>query len=282
VERTGEAARLVNYVDATAANTTYASGAPLQTSTPSSSAGPADSLWHLRTGVGNGGSVLASNESGAENAPQLKTTVSGLAAGTYDLFAYFWSDNDEDWRLLAGLDSANLIDFRRFGSQYDEAGQFASIETTSANSNDLLLYRAYLGRAQVADGGSITAYIDDWQSTGTAIRTWYDGLGYAPVDAVSPLPGDFDSNRVVDAYDLARWRDEFGSTGVADADGDGDSDGNDFLVWQRQLGATAARPAEEAIPEPGAGLLLLIGGTIVARRARQAQRQPRKQLSQSC
>jgi hypothetical protein len=192
VERNGEVQGLVNYLDANASNTMYASGAALQTSTPSSSTGPLDDLWHQQTGYGNGGSVLTSSETGFEDAPMLKTTIDGSALedGLYDIFAYFWSDRNEDWRLLAGLESDNLIDFRRYGSQLAEADQFLTIETMSANNNDLLLYRAYLGRTEVVGGADINVFIDDWQSpVGSAIRTWYDGVGYAWVVVPEPSTG---------------------------------------------------------------------------------------------
>jgi hypothetical protein len=245
VDRTGETHGLVNYVDANASNTMYASGAALQTSPPSGSAGPTDNLWHDRTGFGNGGSVLTSDESGNEDAPQLKTTISGLADGTYDVFAYFWSDNDEDWRLLAGLETSNLVDFRRFGSQHAEAEQFDTIEAVTANAGDLLLYRAYLGRTQVSGDAHVSVFIDDWQPTsGGAIRTWFDGVGYALV--TPKTAGDFDE--------------------------DGDVDGDDFLAWQRDpavgdladwranygfvppLSADASQP----VPEPAPLLMLAI------------------------
>jgi hypothetical protein len=260
VERSGETQGLVNYVDANTTNTMYASGSALQTSTPSGSAGPTDNLWHQRTGFGNGGSVLTSSESAVENAPQLKTTLSGLADGAYDVFAYFWSDNDEDWRLMAGLEASNLVDFRRYSSQHAEADQFVSIDSVAANSNDLQLYRAYLGRTNVVGGSTITAYIDDWQASGAAIRTWYDGLGYSLVSDQLPVPGDFDGNRLVDAADLTEWIDDIGANGDSDADGDGDTDGADFLVWQSQFGLDAsANAAQTAVPEPGAWALLLTG-----------------------
>ena len=55
----------------------------------------------------------------------LKTTIDGRRrTALYDIFAYFWSDDDEDWRIMAGLESNNLIDFRRYGSQHAEADQF--------------------------------------------------------------------------------------------------------------------------------------------------------------
>jgi hypothetical protein len=246
----------VTYVDATTANTTLAGGAPLTTTGPSSASGATDNQWHRRTGVGNGGSVLTSNEAASENAPTIRTTATGLPAGVYDVFAYFWSDNDEDWRLLAGLEQNNLTDFRRFGSQFAEASQFASIEIVSANLNDLLLYRAYLGRANVAAGGSLNVFVDDWQTlNGSASRTWYDGIGYARVT----VPGDFDFNGRVDGFDLAQWQGDYGPNADSDADGDGDVDGNDFLVWQQRVGYGAeASPAQGAVPEPASAALLLL------------------------
>jgi autotransporter-associated beta strand protein len=84
-------------------------------------------------------------------------------------------------------------------------------------------------------------------------------------------PGDFDKNGVVNAADLAQWRGDFGLNGDSDADNDGDSDGNDFLIWQRNLGANAAVAATGAVPEPAAAAISLIGVvalTAAARRRR--------------
>ena len=245
VDRSDEVLGPVNYIDATTSNTTRSNGAAIGATGPNGNAGVNDGLWHERTGVGNGGSVLASRESGTENAPLLKTTIDEVADGLYDVFAYFWSDEDEDWRIMAGLESNNLIDFRRYSSQHAEADQFASIETVSANNNDLLLYRAYLGRTEVVGGTPIEVFIDDWQtSVGGAIRTWYDGVGYALVSPTS-LAGDFDL--------------------------DGDVDGRDFLVWQRNpavgdladwqnnYGANSQTTASATVPEPTNFLLLALG-----------------------
>jgi hypothetical protein len=47
---------------------------------------------------------------------------------------------------------------------------------------------------------------------------------------------------------------------TAFADGDNDSDGNDFLIWQRRLGAASASAATEAVPEPTSAFLLVLAG----------------------
>jgi len=79
-----------------------------------------------------------------------------------------------------------------------------------------------------------------------------------------PPDADFNNDTFVDAADLLIWKGAFGAGAEGDADGDLDSDGNDFLIWQRQLHVAAGGVA--AVPEPptvvlaGAVLLALILG----------------------
>src|SRR5262249_2624473 len=127
---------MVHYVDATTANTTLISGAAIGATGPSSAegspseagAGAGDNLWHWRTGVGNGnggaGDVLAAGATDPENAPALKTTLTALAAGKYDIFGYFWANQANDWCIQMGLDPSAMQLFRDNGAQQAEAGQF--------------------------------------------------------------------------------------------------------------------------------------------------------------
>jgi hypothetical protein len=267
---------LVNYVDAGPSNTMYANGAALQTSTPSGSNGPTDNLWHERTGVGNGNSVITSSESGFENAPLLKTTIDGLGDGTYDVFAYFWSGADEDWRLQAGLESDNLIDFRKFGSQRAEESQFTTIDATTANGHDLLLYRAYLGRSEVLDGADVDVFIDDWQSfNGGAIRSWYDGVGYSLVSAAEPiLAGDYNDDGIVDAADYTTWRDSLGTSTQLPNDPTSDMVTlEDYQTWVDNFGNTASEGsvANSAVPEPTSWAMLVVALLAIVVRRRSIQ-----------
>ncbi|TWU00271.1 hypothetical protein Pla108_12190 [Botrimarina colliarenosi] len=263
--------RPVTYVDATPINTTRTDGSPIASTAASNAAGAADNLWHERTGFGNGGSVLASNESGAEDAAALKTTVTGLDAGVYEVFAYFWSDNDEDWRLLTGLESDNLMDFRKYGSQHADEDQFDNAVTVAANNNDLLLYRVYLGRESVAAGGSIEVFVDDWTTlNGSLSRTWFDWVGYSL--AAPLLAGDYNGDGTVDAADYTVWRDLLGTTGLAayasaDGDGDGEITLLDYDIWRSNYGATIDTVSSLTAPEPGS-ITVLLPALAVARRLR--------------
>jgi hypothetical protein len=94
-------------------------------------------------------------------------------------------------------------------------------------------------------------------STGGAV-----GIAALGLREKLPVPGDFNSDTLVDSGDLAKWRGSFRQTGDSDADADGDSDGADFLIWQRQLGSSSALVL--AVPEASGALLaaLALLGTV--------------------
>jgi hypothetical protein len=77
-----------------------------------------------------------------------------------------------------------------------------------------------------------TAYFDDLQAT----------------LVVPTVPGDFNGDTKVNAADLTIWRSAFATTNAGDTDNDGDSDGQDFLVWQRNVTNTPV----SSVPEPTA------------------------------
>jgi hypothetical protein len=180
VERRAEALATMTYVDATTNNTTLATGGALV---------PGDSAnqWHERTNSGNGGSLFASADVSAENAPMLKTSVALPAPGTYDVWVNFWGNPNADWRVVAGLSTNNLQLFREMACKEVEPGEHNT--TLVLSNSSAFLYQAYVGRIT---GASVDVFIDDndiltgttGTTAGDTVRTWYDGVSYAAVTPV--------------------------------------------------------------------------------------------------
>jgi phospholipase/lecithinase/hemolysin len=79
------------------------------------------------------------------------------------------------------------------------------------------------------------------------------------------IPGDFNADGLVNAVDLMAWKTGFGAGGDVtrahgDADGDQDVDGEDFLIWQRQLGSDSLRAIAlvASVPEPRSARLAIM------------------------
>jgi hypothetical protein len=191
LDRRSETNGLMKFVDATAANTAMADGSPLVATGPDTNAGVADGKWHLRSGFGNGNSVLTSAELGGENAPAVRTRVLVPGAGTYDVWANFWAvpATNADWRIKAGLSLDRMQLFRSMACKQVEDGDHDAKLTLTGTGN-VFLYQAYIGRVQVSSSNTIDIFVDDdavrvgTSSTlvGDNSRTWYDGISFAGVN----------------------------------------------------------------------------------------------------
>jgi autotransporter-associated beta strand protein len=137
------------------------------------------------------------------------------------------------------------------------------------NAGTIQVNALYFGAAAQAFG--------TWGATGSGAthidNTRFLGLGVIEVmnpTLVNLLPGDFNGDKIVNELDLAKWKLEAGYGGGADADYDGDSDGNDLLIWQRNLGQSIPGVAVAAtVPEPGVMVLAamaLVAGAAARRR----------------
>jgi hypothetical protein len=205
IEEENKTLGLVSYTDASTSNTTNADGSAFSPTGPSGSPPAADNKWHEYTGYGNGGSCYTAGDNGTENVPMIKTTVSGLADGTYDVFAYFWCDPNLDWGIRGGFigDEPNMLCFSRQSAQFAEASQFSGSVIVTAPGYQL--YRVYIGRKVVSGGTSVVVYLDNYDSTYTVhapTRTTYDGIGVAPV-ITGAIPGDLNFDGKVDMKDFA-------------------------------------------------------------------------------
>jgi hypothetical protein len=195
---------LVDYIDATESNTEESDGSAFTPTGPSGSGGAADNQWHEYTGYGNDGSCYTAGDGGTEDAPTIRTSVTGLSAGTYDVFAYFWCDPDLDWGVRGGFSSSDMLCFNKQSSQHAETTQFSSsVEVVDV---DYQLYRVYIGREEVSSGGSVTVYIDNYDSSysvNVPSRTTYDGIGVARI-ITGYADGDLDQDGKVNFVDVAK------------------------------------------------------------------------------
>jgi hypothetical protein len=187
------------YVDATSGsggNTTLANGGTF--TPPLNVTIGADQNWEQRTVFAASGNIYESGGEASENAPELRTTITGLTPGaTYQIHVHFWdgSGTGAAWNLRAGL-SANPGANTLFANPAESAGIGAtaavlasSLTYTTAPSlfteGDRTMFAAPLGNAVADSGGGIQVYIDDMPSTGANRRAFYDGVSYR---LVSPPP----------------------------------------------------------------------------------------------
>ena len=196
----------LTYVDAVSGlsgNTTLANGNLF--SPPLNGTTALDNNWELRTPLGAFDGIFESRgENFAEDAPEIRTTISGLTPGAaYAVYVNFWdpTSNVEDWNVRAGFSSnpgANTL-FSNPDAIADlgglGAGSVLASTFTYSFAPDIFLESSRdlrsgsLGIA-IADGsGQIAVYVDD-NAVGAANvnrRTWYDGVSFLQV----PEPSSF-------------------------------------------------------------------------------------------
>lgn len=115
--------------------------------------------------------------------------------------------------------------------------------------------------------GQTTSFLDLDESvslfTGDAFgdKVAFFSLAAAPADNA-----DFDDNGLVDGNDFLIWQRNLGTAGPAgDADGNGQVNAADLGIWKSQFGAAPpAAAALAAVPEPAAALLLGMAGAALA------------------
>jgi hypothetical protein len=174
-----------------------------------------DGQWRARTGFGiqptetappsgialatlNGTVFENGGNSGGDNAPRLRTTVSGLTPGIYNVYAYFWIDqNGSPWRIRAGLsDSADPLPLYVGSNVGTTLGSVSGTAPGGGNLPILIatdnatggttttppgrrVLQVLLG--QLAGVSNLNVFIEDAPPTNGNERTWYDGIGYERV-----------------------------------------------------------------------------------------------------
>ncbi|MEO6593995.1 MAG: hypothetical protein ABIP94_04505, partial [Planctomycetota bacterium] len=215
VSFTGATTAQIFYVDANPlTNTTLADGSAF---VPNPASSGNDNNWTERAVFANGGSAFESNSPntpGGEDAPMLRTRISGLVPGaSYLINAYFWGAAlTITWRGRAVVDTVQpapplqgwnaiqpttsaFIPMTALGTgaqigplqpalnlAYDAAGfeiegHFAT--PVLVQEGNRWLTEAPLGVHVANAFGEINVYIDDLEfQSANNNRTWYDGVGF--------------------------------------------------------------------------------------------------------
>jgi hypothetical protein len=193
----------VTYVDATSGaggNTALADGSTF--TPPLNGTTGVDNNWEQRTTFGSGGNIFESGGEQIENAPELRTRLSGLTPGVqYTIYINFWDPGSttEDWNIRAGFASnagANTL-YSAADATAELGGATAAIlastltyttAPTIFTEGGRNLMAGLVGTATADGSGQIDIYFDDLPN-GTTVnrRTWYDGVSYEAV----PEPGSW-------------------------------------------------------------------------------------------
>ncbi len=204
----------ITYVDADPSlNTILATGAPF---VPNPATSGTDDNWSLRT-FANGVTAYESHSAAVSNedAPMLRTTISGLVPGvSHHVYAYFWgaATANANWRGRAVVDtSAPVPQIQGYDTRHSSTSPFlpmtplglgspvgfqqtsldlpfdaAGMETAGHFANPVMiqegnrwLFEIALGAHMPNANGEITVYVDDLEgAVSSDNRTWFDGVGW--------------------------------------------------------------------------------------------------------
>ncbi len=194
----------ITYLDAVegaSGNTFKTGGTPADTSWVGPDSSSANNTqWNRRVASveGNGGTVFQGSIT-SNALPELNTRITGLADGTYAIWAFYWDqvvDDAQNWVISAGLTSGSLT---RYSSSGEPAvtgatavgvSNAASLEFSNSVSVQAGLSGAVylrnlfginLGQVTVSGGSAVNVYLDNSLSSSNN-RAWYDGVGYQPMN----------------------------------------------------------------------------------------------------
>lgn len=260
------------YVDATTTNTKRWDNLPF-VPTPDGVSG-ADNNWEIRN-LANSATVLEAGAEGAENAPLLVTTLTGLNPNTeYVLYSYFWDASTGNWRIKSSLKTSDIQDngtpsslsddflptnpLTQFAADNNDGGgatdaQPASgsffINTPLFTESDRTLMQATLGTATSDANGTLSIYVDDLSGVDQSRRTWFDGVGYKLALPLSPT-ADEDGDGLNNSEEANIGTNPY----LIDTDGDGYSDSVE------QVSGSDPLDAQSTPPLPGNALLMSDNG----------------------
>lgn len=191
------------YVDAVAGvgeNTVYWDGIAWEYwNPPQNIGGGGDNLWEEEWNTdpdnlfGNlpstSNSWFEAGREGAEDCRRLRTRISGLNNGTYEVYAYFWGVDGSSSEYLAVDLAGSAVDLPLYNASSSNVTaavleDFVDSGSVMVYAGNRTMYQIALGSVDVSNG-LIDVFIDD---VGDGTTVWYDGVGYKPVDGLTVDP----------------------------------------------------------------------------------------------
>ncbi|ADE53847.1 hypothetical protein [Coraliomargarita akajimensis] len=184
-------AQSITYVDAVAGSNTFATdtlNAPNTADwllTNNSSTVYDVKRWDTRL-FGTNGQIYQANPKELGSTYELRTEITGLADGTYDIWVFYASHHVQAWNIAAGLTTGSLTHYDDTidptGSGVTDASTL-SYDGTSPTFNltdgvDLLAVK--IGRTTVTNGSPVNVFVGHQVGIHDD-RTWYDGVGYVDI-----------------------------------------------------------------------------------------------------
>ncbi len=196
----------ITYIDAQegSSGNTYATGGSLAVTTwvedPGTSAAN-ETQWGKRAFANETTVFQAVHEVvTSDDMPELTTEITGLADGTYQIWAFYWdqvTSATQNWTLSTGLTSGALTSYSSPGQPAvtgavttDVSSATTLTFTTSVLTTDTInreMFAVNLGQVTVLGGSTVNVYVDNLIGNGSLNRTWYDGVGYELVPEPSSV-----------------------------------------------------------------------------------------------
>jgi len=200
----------ITYVDVVSgvSGNTFATGGSLGDTSwvGADSASINNTQWAQRAQAHTNSGTIYQAITSADTLPELNTQVTGLADGTYDVWAFYWdqiTSTTQNWMIEAGLVSGALTRYSSpgqpavtgatttgvsFAGDLTFTGSVSTIVTNLGTNFDQeqRMYGVYLGQTIVSGGSAINVFVDNSLAGGSNSRTWYDGVGYELVEVPEP------------------------------------------------------------------------------------------------
>jgi hypothetical protein len=218
------------------------------------------------------------------------TDINNGSPGPVPFYVYALTDDSWNENTITWNNAPNLADLdpkvTGVGTTAFPVGQLTFDNTQAEYGVDLTDFLRQ--HPTLFDDGSLTlALVREERFTGDAdpafsyVQLQMKESGIAPKLTLfldNRIPGDFDSNGVVDAADYVIWRKSVGQIGTglaADANRDGSVTAADFDIWRSHLGQIASpgsgSVADSAVPEPATLISISIAILAILSRSRRCR-----------